>query len=179
MANRIASLRSFQKGFSLLELVVSILVVAVLMAVAYIKLERLAEDVERVSFEGVRNNIQAQVTLKVAYWFAEQQRVSKEMLEKKNPIDLVKHKPTNYGGELDYNELLVAPSERWYFVSDKRWLVYKVKRSTQLINEFEQTEILPFQLTVRFQHKHKDQGIATEINLQSLYFFSWQEDNGD
>ncbi|WP_067863236.1 type II secretion system protein [Neptuniibacter marinus] len=177
MANRIASLRSFQKGFSLLELVVSILVVAVLMAVAYIKLERLAEDVERVSFEGVRNNIQAQVTLKVAYWFAEQQYVSGQELEKSNPISLISYKPTNYVGELDYNELLVAQSERWYFVSDKHWLVYKVKRSEHLKNDFQQKDLLPFQLTVKFQHGRHEQGLATEVILRPLYSFTWQVDS--
>jgi prepilin-type N-terminal cleavage/methylation domain-containing protein len=74
--------RVIQRGFSLLELVVTLLIISILMAVAYAKLEQLAEKVERVSFEGSRNNIQAQVTLKVAYWFAEQQQRTTEQLVK-------------------------------------------------------------------------------------------------
>tara|TARA_R110002050_G_scaffold4499_2_gene21836 strand:- start:182 stop:721 length:540 start_codon:yes stop_codon:yes gene_type:complete len=171
--------RVTQRGFSLLELVVTLLIISILMAVAYAKLEQLAEKVERVSFEGSRNNIQAQVTLKVAYWFAEQQQRTTEQLVKGNPIDLIQHIPVNYAGELTYSELWAAPGEHWYFISDKQWLVYKVKRNIHLQNEFEQHDVLPFQLEVMFQNQHQDKGLVVSAKLQPLYKFDWEVDSDD
>lgn len=161
-------------GFSLLELVVSILIISVLMALGYNKLEQMAEDVERVSFTGARDNIQAQLTLKVAYWYAEQRSVTAKALKRVNPIELIQHKPSNYAGEIEFNELQSAKPERWYFVIDKRWLVYKAKRTDSLENEFERGDIVPFQIQVRFNPAEQKQGLAVEARLKALYAFKWR-----
>ncbi|PIE20542.1 MAG: hypothetical protein CSA61_01245 [Neptuniibacter caesariensis] len=161
-------------GFSLLELVVSILVIAILMAVAYSKLEQMAEGVEQTSFSGVQDNIQAQLTLKVAYWYAEQQQVSEETLRYSNPLDWVQYRPLNYAGELVYTELSDADAEHWYFVKDKHWLVYKAKRISHLVNGFEQGDIIPFQVKVRFANAGQARGLAVEATLEELYPFDWQ-----
>ncbi len=166
-------------GFSLLELVVAIFIISLLAAFAFKKLEALAEDVERVSFEGVRNNIQAQITLKVAYWYAEQKVISPAELAQTNPMDLIQHKPANYAGELSFEHLSAAASEHWYFLSDKRWLVYKAKRLEQLNNEFDQVEIIPFQLKSRLNHPHQKRGVALEAKLKPLYTFYWKADDTD
>lgn len=163
-------------GFSLLELTVSIFIITVLMAFALHRLELLIEDVERVSFEGSRDNIQAQITLNVAYWFAEQQVVSPDDIAQQNPVDLIQHKPSNYAGELSFGELQNAQGEHWYFVTDKRWLVYKAKRIDNLENEFMQTDLIPFRVEVGLQNSKADKGLATEAKLKPLYKFYWQAD---
>lgn len=169
-------LKCVNSGFSLLELVVSILIITTLMLWAYKSFEGLAEDVERVSFEGVSNNIQAQVTLKVAYWFAEQRSVSQTELQMANPMDLIQYRPFNYAGELTYNELPSVPGEFWYFITDKRWLVYKAKRTGLLSNEFEQADVIPFQIVAKFQQSEQGKGLAVEANLQPLNKFYWKAD---
>lgn len=167
-------MRRSDSGFSLLELTVSIFIITVLMAFALQRLELLIEDVERVSFEGSRDNIQAQVTLKVAYWFAAQQVVSPDDIGKKNPMDLIQHKPSNYAGELTFSELQKVPGEHWYFVTDKRWLVYKAKRTDNLKNEFVQADLIPFRIEVSLLDDKADQGLAIEAKLKPLYKFYWQ-----
>ncbi|WP_415905900.1 hypothetical protein ACMXYW_16140 [Neptuniibacter sp. QD48_55] len=146
------------------------------MAFALQRLELLIEDVERVSFEGSRDNIQAQITLKVAYWFAEQQAVSPEEIANQNPVDLIQHKPSNYAGELSFSELHNAAGEHWYFVTDKRWLVYKAKRIDNLENEFMQVDLIPFKIEVGLQDNRVAEGLATEAKLKPLYKFYWQAD---
>ncbi|WP_415902339.1 type II secretion system protein [Neptuniibacter sp. QD29_5] len=163
-------------GFSLLELTVSIFIITVLMASALQRLELLIEDVERVSFEGSRDNIQAQITLKVAYWFAEQQVVSPDEIAKQNPVDLIQHKPLNYAGELAFSELRNVAGEHWYFVTDKRWLVYKAKRTSNLKNEFMQADLIPYRVEVGLQDSKADKGLAIEAKLKPLYEFYWQAD---
>jgi prepilin-type N-terminal cleavage/methylation domain-containing protein len=179
MVKPVRQLKCRHSGFSLLELVVSIFIISLLAVFAYTKLETLAEDVERVSFEGARNNIQAQITLKVAYWYAEQYQVSPAELKQSNPMDLIQHKPSNYGGEVNYSDLLSAPEERWYFVSDKRWLVYKAKRVGQLLNEFDKVDIIPFQIETRLNHPQQVKGVAIEAKLEPRYKFYWKADNTD
>ena len=169
-------LKRDNSGFSLLELVVSLIIISTLMLWAYKSLEGLAEDVERVSFEGVSQNIQAQVTLKVAYWFAEQNKVSKTELRTANPMELIQHRPFNYAGEITYNELAKVQGEFWYFVTDKRWLVYKAKRVAQLKNEFEQVDVIPFQVVVTLQQPDREKGLAVEASLLPLYKFYWKAD---
>jgi len=166
-------------GFSLLELVVALFIISLLAALAFKKLETMAEDVERVSFEGVRNNIQAQITLKVAYWYAEQKVISPAELTQINPMELIQHKPVNYVGEISFEQLSTAASEHWYFLSDKRWLVYKAKRFEQLNNEFEQVEIIPFQLESRLNNPSQKHGVLLEAKLKPLYKFYWKADETD
>ncbi|WP_415884699.1 hypothetical protein ACMXYX_17020 [Neptuniibacter sp. QD72_48] len=146
------------------------------MAFALQRLELLIEDVERVSFEGSRDNIQAQITLKVAYWFAEQQIVVPEDIAQQNPVDLIQHKPSNYGGELTFSELPNAAGEHWYFVTDKRWLVYKAKRTDNLENDFMQADLIPFRVEIRLQNGSSKSGLATAATLKPLYKFYWQAD---
>ncbi|WP_415894517.1 hypothetical protein ACMXYN_17180 [Neptuniibacter sp. PT8_73] len=146
------------------------------MAFALQRLELLIEDVERVSFEGSRDNIQAQITLKVAYWFAEQQVVSPDDIAKQNPVDFIQHKPSNYAGEMTYSDLLNAEGERWYFVTDKRWLVYKAKRTDNLENKFMQADLIPFRIEIRLQNGASKTGLATAATLKPLYKFDWQAD---
>lgn len=163
-------------GFSLLELTVSIFIITILMAFALQRLELLIEDVERVSFEGSRDNIQAQITLKVAYWYAAQQAISPDEIAKQNPVDLIQHRPSNYAGALTFSELENAAGEHWYFVTDKRWLVYKAKRTGNLKNEFMQADLIPFRVEVGLQDIKADKGLATEAKLKPLYKFYWQAD---
>lgn len=176
MVNCGYKLKRTDSGFSLLELVVSLIILSVLAVWAYKSFEALAEDVERVSFEGTRNNIQAQVTLKVAYWYAEQHRVSQAELITVNPIELIQHRPFNYAGEIKFNDLESVASEYWYFVTDKHWLVYKAKRAEQIKNEFEQVDIIPFQIKAKFQKTNQDTGLAVEAKLLPVYKFHWQTD---
>ncbi|EAR61210.1 pilus assembly FimT family protein [Neptuniibacter caesariensis] len=163
-------------GFSLLELVVSILIISVLMTFGYIKLESMAEGIERVSFDGARNNIQAQLTIRVTEWYAKQQNVVAEELTGTNPVELIQLRPSNYRGELKLEELDEAPPEHWYFVTDNSWLVYKAKRIENLENEFEMENIIPFQIRIRFGQAEQTQGLAVGADLQALYAYKWTAD---
>lgn len=159
-----------------MELVVSILVISVLMAIAYQRLERMVEDVERVTFEGTVKNIQAQLTLQVANWYAEQIEVEKDQFSEINPLELVQHKPSNYMGEVHFSQLSDHPAERWYYVKDKHWLVYKAKRYSQLVNEFEQPDLLIYRLVTKFEHPGRNRGLALEATLRPIHRFKWQAD---
>lgn len=163
-------------GFSLLELVISLFIIALLMAFAYQRLERMAEDVERVSFEGALNKIQAQITLKTAEWYAVGKPQKRVKLEQINPMSLVETKPDNYGGELKFEELADKPGQYWYFVTDRSWLAYKVLRNENLKNNFKQQALIPYRLRVSFAGRDQDQGLVLDLRLESVQSFKWQLD---
>lgn len=163
-------------GFSLLELVVCLFLISVLMAFAYNELEAMSEDVERVSFEGIYSEVQAQLSLKVAFWYARQEAKSRHDLKTVNPVTFMDQKPSKYAGELSYNALVRADPEHWYFVKDKQWLVYKAKRFERLENEFELVEVIPFEIKVSFNQPHQENGLITEARLEPVQSFKWRKE---
>ena len=165
-----------QTGIGTLEFVVVLIVVVLLMLFLYVRLEKMAEDVERVTFEGVQNNLQAQLTLKVAYWYAAQQATDAETIGRINPVTLVQHRPSNYAGELLEQELQRAVAERWYFVKDQQWLVYKAKRSANLNNEYSEADVIPFRIKLRFGDPQHKSGIAIAADLTPVYRYEWKKD---
>jgi hypothetical protein len=89
-------------------------------------------------------------------------------------MELIQHRPFNYAGEITYRELAKVQGEFWYFVTDKRWLVYKAKRVDQLKNEFEQVNVIPFQIVATLQQPDREKGLAVEASLLPLYKFNWK-----
>lgn len=176
MVKKSTGQRKRETGISQLEFVVALLITSLLMLFLYLRVENMAEDVERVSFEGVQSNLQAQITLKVAYWYAVQKETDAEVIEKTNPITLVQHRPSNYAGELSSDELKQAAAEHWYFVTDKQWLVYKAKRTAYLNNRYGETALIPFRIKMRFSDSQHNNGVAVAASLQPVYGFEWQQD---
>ncbi len=72
-------------GFTQLELVITVLVIAALMAFAYVRLEEMRATVEKASYQGALSKIQAQLTLNVASWYSRGELQSRSVLEQKNP----------------------------------------------------------------------------------------------
>ena len=166
-----------QAGFSMLELAVVVMVIAVLSAILLHRLAAMTEDVERVTFNGVKSNIQAQLTLQVSYWFAAQKQVSADALKMTNPMALIPHPPVNYLGEITVEDLRAALPERWYYVPKQHWLVYKVKRSAQLMNNYEERNLIPFQLRAKFSNPQANQGVAVGVELTPVFGFEWRKVN--
>ncbi|WP_286240533.1 type II secretion system protein [Neptuniibacter halophilus] len=165
-----------QRGASLLEVVVLTFIIALLMTVAYKRFEQMAEDVERVSFQGARLKMQAQITLKVAEWYAAGESQSRTALRMQNPAGLIYETPDNYAGEVVEAELKTLPGQRWYFVTDRHWLVYKALRTEGISNQFSETDILVLQLDLQMQQPERDHGMVLEARLQPVFRFDWQPD---
>lgn len=170
--------RQLQSGFSMLELVVVIVVILSLAAAAYSRLAEMTESVERTDFVRTLNRVQAQLTLKVADWFAEGKVVSRDWIETTNPMNLIEVLPENYAGEFTSSDLGHCPVAKWCYLTDQSWLVYKAKYKRELNNSYQHKDYLVLKATVTFSGAGNS-GLATALTLKPVFSFQWKNENFD
>ena len=143
-------------GFSLLELVVVVALVAILMAVAVSKYLALAVEAERVMMESVLSSLRSAINMKMAEYIVEGRINDVRRLENSNPMDRLSQTPNNYAGELDSTETAGVPSGTWYFDRAERTLVYRAHN----VNYFQTALAGPararFRVRVLFQDRDGD-----------------------
>lgn len=166
-----------QQGFSLLELVVVICIIAILMAVAYERFERLAEGAEKAAFYGVLTTVQGQMNLQVADWYIDGEVITRAELEGKNPIEWLERPPANYRGNIKQGELTTAPAGQWFYLKEQQQLVYKVLRKKHLKTE-EQGGILRFRVDVSYRRPQQNAGMVEAVALKVVMPFTWQPSDG-
>jgi prepilin-type N-terminal cleavage/methylation domain-containing protein len=121
-----------RRGFTLIELVVVICVVALLFAVALDRLMRFQELGERTAMEQNIAAINVALTMKFAALVAagRGQAIEKELGA--NPVDLLARPPENYLGALFTPPGDLLPARSWYFDQASAELVYVPGRTRYL-----------------------------------------------
>jgi general secretion pathway protein G len=143
-------------GFSLLELVVVIAIIAVLMAIAVSKYLALAVEAERVMMESVLSTLRVAVNMKMAEDIVEGRINDVRLLENSNPMDRLQQTPNNYAGELDGTETAGVPSGTWYFDRAEHTLVYRVHNVNYFQTVLEGLPRARFRVRVLFQDRDGD-----------------------
>ncbi len=124
-----------QRGFTLLELVIAIVVILLLATGSYIRYMALAADAERAAFKGVSGWLRAGLNMEVSGALGRNDMASLEALEMSNPMSLVMkvmEPPSNYLGELSGTEARNAAAGHWYYDLDQRLLAYHVRYNRNL-----------------------------------------------
>lgn len=167
---------SAQRGFTLLELVVVIAIVAVLMATAYSKYEGLAEQAEKAAFVGVLGNTQAALTHAFIRSYLDGDQSRWEDVSGINPIQYLAKPPGNYGG-VTTSQRVVEPllaDQHWYFLQDTGELVYKVKRNGRLKLENKHINLIKYRLQVVHSLPEHGKNVQVEgLLLEAVDRFSW------
>lgn len=151
--------RSVEQGFGLLELAISLLLVAVLYGVLAISLSKTAEQAERAAMYGMLGQLQQQLNLKLAkYYIVGQQRSLHELVQENpflwadaadtapNPMQPDIERLGVYGGETTSAEAALWEPGVWYYVRDTHELVYLPRRAEYLKIEQAHGKILRFVL---------------------------------
>lgn len=103
-----------EKGFSLLELVLVLAIVAVLGAVAFDRYAEYQQQADETAQRGVEAALRTALTLQAAH-IAQQEGASHlARLETQNPFELLGEKPVNYGGYLPADSASARPGY-WYY----------------------------------------------------------------
>lgn len=113
-------------GFSLLELVVSLTLVAVLVAVFLDRALYYRERAEKAAMEQVAQDLRSSVQLRVAELALENRFREIAELAAGNPMELLARKPQNYLGVLGSPGLQEVVTGNWYFDKTSREVVYFV-----------------------------------------------------
>lgn len=88
-----------QRGYSVLEFVVALAVVAILMAVLLNRMAYYQAEAERVSLQATVANLRSALQIRLVASKLPQSTVNLTMLTEENPFTWLKDKPVNYAGE--------------------------------------------------------------------------------
>jgi len=122
------NIRSRNRGFSLLELVVVIVIIGILLAVALNRLLPYIDEAERVGVLTLEGQIKSTLVTDAAKRIAGGRAASISELDGSNPMRLMLEAPTNYVGEKRADQRGAVPRRNWYFDLKTQRLVYRVGR---------------------------------------------------
>lgn len=166
------------RGFSLLEFVVVIVVIAVLSGLLLVRVLPLIGQAERVSFLQTKQQIQSALLLEAAERVARGESKTLQSLSGINPMDLLLEPPGNYAGS--YSEIDESlPRGSWYFAERERLLVYRPGRQA----EFEPLDGPADRIEMRVSFVYRDRDSDGTFNasvdhfdglrFESVYPYSW------
>lgn len=149
-------------GFTLLELVVVICIVALLTGFAARRLLALRVEAERAALGQVVGGLQAAVSLELLTRIARGRDGDRELaaLAGSNPMSLLIEPPYNYVGELDgADPVRLAESVRpgrWYFDQRAAQLVYRARYPKRFESELPGTPRAAFRVEVLWDDRDGD-----------------------
>lgn len=114
------------RGFSLIELVVALALVAIFAGVLLDRTVYYQELAEKSSMEQVAADLRSSVNLRVAELALEHRFAELDALVLKNPFELLVRPPQNYLGVLDDPAPGRATQGSWYFDNKAKEVVYSI-----------------------------------------------------
>lgn len=112
------------KGFSLFELVLVIIIVAILMVLFVSRVIFYQEQAEKTAMIEVANAIQSALTMQYGQILTKGQASDVAFLSTDNPMNWLQKKPVNYAGEFYDPTPLTVASGNWMFDLRSRHLIY-------------------------------------------------------
>jgi prepilin-type N-terminal cleavage/methylation domain-containing protein len=148
------------KGFTLIELIVVICIVALLFGIALDRLMRFQELGERTAMEQNIAAINVALAMKFAALVASGRGPAIEKEVAANPVDLLARPPENYLGALFMPSAELLPPRSWYFDRASGDLVYVPGRTRYLTLPSDATNGLRFHVVVAESSPRAVEGIT-------------------
>lgn len=164
MRGKACSLSNAHRGFSYLELVIVIALIATLIAVAAHRLVPYAAEAERVALQRLESQLRNVLVLEAAQLIARGQSNRLGELDFVNPLALVLEPPGTYLGELNAPTHALLPIRSWHFDTSTRRLVYRAGRG------FEATDGAPviYQYVTRVTYADRDNDERYSIGIDEF-----------
>lgn len=167
-----------QRGFTLFELVVVIVIANVLAIILLDRLWYYQEVTEKTAMEMTVMNMRSGLRLRIADLITQGRMSEAVQLLQENPISWLESPPPNYMGELNNPSHNILLSGSWYFDTGRRELVYLLQHNRFLklgMGESEKKNALRFHVTAVGQRQqnsttHKVEGITLMPVTQYHWF---------
>lgn len=114
------------RGFSLFELVVFIISVAIIYAAAANRFAQFPAQAERANFIAITTQLQSSLNLEMMAMLASGRGGRLDAFEGVNPMDLLLRPPSNYLGAFINADSATLDRRSWYFDLDRQQLIYLV-----------------------------------------------------
>jgi general secretion pathway protein G len=154
-------------GFSLFELVVFIISVAIIYAYAANRFADFPGQAERANFLAVTTQISSAVNLEMLYGVGVGRIASPQALAGANPMELLLEPPANYIGAFDAVDPDRLDRRIWYFDRSSQELVYLINDATGvalLINGREvPTNEIRFRLEADYSMHDEETGLPVRV----------------
>ena len=122
-----------ERGISLLELLIAIVIISVLLVVAVDRLLALRFEAERASVQSVIGALRSALYVEFAAAAARGQMSRMELAGGTNPMTRLAEAPENYAGEFFGADPALFEPGTWYFDTRDRALVYVVRFSQEFV----------------------------------------------
>ncbi|OIR00979.1 hypothetical protein GALL_169430 [mine drainage metagenome] len=116
------------RGFTLIELIVVVSVVAILATAALDKLFWYQGQAEKASMEYTASMIKSGLWMSAASLMMANRGTEIPALAQQNPINLLAQKPENYLGELDSNNTTLLKGGNWFYDPSKHQVGYVINQ---------------------------------------------------
>lgn len=158
-------------GFSLLELVIVVCLIAVLATLGLERLWGMRADAERAAMEQVIGTLRSALGIKVANHLARSDLDAIRALEGTNPMERLSEVPENYLGALANPDPASIPGGQWYFDSAARRLVYRVRYEDRFSGGVGSPARAQFAVRLVVDDKNRLEG----VRLVTLEPYTWTD----
>lgn len=160
-----------QRGFTLLEMTLVIILVVVLYVVAVDRILPLRGDAEAAAAATVVGASRSALGMEVAARIIHDGPASVGELDGVNPMRLLSEVPDNYLGEVDGVDPANLPPGNWYFDLESRELVYLVR-----FGQYFRTEMPgPPRLAFRTELVYNERDRLAGVRLARVNAFVWTQ----
>ena len=174
-------LRQHARGFSLLELVVVVIAVAILIGVAIDRLLPLVGRAQRAAFLDVQRQLQSSLLLAAAERITRGDAGTIPELARANPMALLLAPPANYAGALDARAQTRVPPATWYFDEPTGRLMYRVGRYTRFAAQDGPKDRIELRVAFAFEDRDSNGSFDAAgdrfdgLRLEAVHAYDWPD----
>jgi len=171
----------YSRGFSLLELVVVVVAVAILMGVALDRLLPLVGRAQRAAFLDVQRELQSSLLLEAAERITSGEAATLPELAGANPMALLLQPPANYVGPIVAPADSAIPPATWYFDAQAGTLGYRVGRHTRFAAKDGPSDRIELKVAFVFEDRDKDGTFDAVgdrfggLRLEPIHAYDWPD----
>lgn len=164
-----------QRGLTLLELAVTILVISVVGLVALHYYYKLMVDIESTTMERDVSAIRSAIGLQIAAHYAGGRMAELEGWTGGNPMVLLVEPPENYMGVIEQVDLELKKGS-WYFDKSRGVLIYLARNRLYFESELDNPARAEFRLEALFTERRSGETVYKQVSgleLKTIHPYRW------
>ncbi|MGZ5885091.1 MAG: type II secretion system protein [Burkholderiaceae bacterium] len=171
-------MRDARAGFTLIEMIVTISIIAILMAALLNRILWYQEQAEKAAMEQTLGIMRSALNLQFANLAAQGRVKEVPSLLEQNPMAWLAQRPSNYLGEFYAPKSEDVVSGYWYFDLQKRNLIYSVNNNAHFHSEERnrirfQVRLVTGSIHSQGQNEKSDNKNIEGVILEQVVPYSW------